>query len=196
MEVDEKISKINNAGRFYNASLVSRMPKEVAKEKVGYFGSISHMRPFGNAGLIIRPDEEAIAVAYNGDIRPPCDENLPQWSTKHTSKIMSPRKLLTKTRFGLFNSMVIEGSPDTLIEGVFCSYIDNDNPYVLSIKSAAEKVVKASLPVVSIEDERNSGEHNAYLQYLKAYPISMVELPPRIMFKNMPLGIQRKLGLL
>lgn len=167
----------------YSASLIGRMPQEIALVNFGYGKKIEQLATFFWAGLILKPPEESIYVAWNCDLgRPTNPIKFNKWAEKHKGKIRSPKTLLTKSWFDFHNEMVIHGDERTLIDGVF--YLNNGNEpkeFGYTLKRITEEMTQKEIPIIPIP-YRNNLNNNQILKWLEIYGYKIMTDPTRIMF--------------
>jgi hypothetical protein len=196
-EFEGKVKRIVDSSKFYNASIIGRIPKQVASEKLGYENEVKHLSTFGRVGLIVKPHEESIHVAYNGDMLAPVDEEMLGWyANRNKGKIKNPKNLLTKSLFGMYNHIIIKGDENTRIEGIFCQCLGKDDNNVAELKAAAEKVAGEDLPIVDVKGYKPPSIISKCLYYVNPYAYMYATFPFRFAFDMIPLSAQKKLGML
>lgn len=162
-DVAYKIGKIRNSDEFYRASMIGRMDKESAKQRVGWHGGeLYRMFTFGNVGLIVNPasDEDIKIAWYCGLGSPNEPEELKKFVEQHKGKVRSPLYIFTKSMnaddvFG-DNEFVIEGNPATQIQGVF--YRDNHqaSEKAKMVQDVTCKIIQSDIPIIRLPNSKIS----------------------------------------
>lgn len=118
-----KVDRIKDEDKFFSASMIGCLSEENAKKRFGCRKEIRQIGNFGGYGLIIRPADENVYVAWNCDIGSPTDEErLKRFAYENKNKRKPPLKILTDTPDpnGLkYNEMIIRGGKENKVEGVF-----------------------------------------------------------------------------
>lgn len=156
--VEGAIKKIKNPENHFSASLIGKLPKEEAKEKLSYHGGVEQTETFYPVGLIVSPAEpDDIKVAWNCDLGVPTDqEELKEWVKEHEGKRKPPVSLLTQSVGSIpYNEMVIQGDEKTEIQGIFYK------PYAESqaerIKTLLEEKNYDDVELIPIHDSKGTG---------------------------------------
>ena len=190
-DLKERIGRVKDPSQYYSASLIGYMSPEVALTKFGYDKSIEQLTTFGQAGLILNPPEESVCISWNCDLGRPLEPyKFNKWVKKHTGKVRSPKKLLTKTWFGLHNEMVIHGDYRTAIGGIF--YLDDEKgpkEFVSMLKKMTDEISQSSVPLISVPYRRGL-PNNQILEWLTIYAYLIATHPSRMLFRS-PLKIHK-----
>jgi len=190
-DLKERIGGVKDPSQYYSASLIGRMSPEMALTKFEYDTNIEQLKTFGEAGLILNPPEESICIAWNCDLGRSLEPyKFNKWVKKHTGKVRSPKKLLTKTWFGLHNEMVIRGEDRTVIEGVF--YLDKEKrpkEFISMLKKMTDEITQSAVPLIPIPYRRGL-PNNQILEWLTIYAYVLATHPSRMLFRS-PLKIQK-----
>ena len=157
-----KVDRIFDEDKFFCASMIGNLSEENAKKRFGYGRKIAQTGNFGGYGLILRPEDENVYVAWNSDIGSPTDEErLNKFALKNKYKRKTPFELLTETPDlkGLkYNEMIIRGSKGNKVEGVF--YQDGwkgvEEGNHEELKSILSKIYETELPLVELPEFKNS----------------------------------------
>ena len=192
---DDRICRIRDSSRFYDTSIIGVMSSEDAMKSLGYGKDIRNLNPAGSGGLILKPPEDSIYVAWNFDLGSPIDpESLKIWANRHRGKIKPPIRLLLDNHLDFYNHLVIRGDERTVIDGVF--YLDRDSrakEFGTMLKDSVVDVLGEDIPLVRIEYE-TAMPKNEFLWWVVFYLYAAyVRNPSRAMF-YLPLGIQKRLG--
>jgi hypothetical protein len=135
-KLQSRMYTLTTPGEFYSASLIGRI------------GAVEHTDTFTTYGLIVRPPESSIYVAWNCDLG--TKDKKAEVAMKNRGRVMSPHILLRES-VG-HNEVLAEGNPLTKVEGVFCkSEYDLDTALAIS--------GELGIPLVYLPEDI---EHNKY----------------------------------
>ena len=163
------LQKVRNFRDFYSASLVGKLDSSRAKETLDWSnGELSQLATFGNLGLIIKPEDTDVWVAWNSDIGTPgCKEERIPFVQKHKGKRKSVYDLMTdalkvSNPSVSYNELVIQGNPNVDITGLFyktpCrSKLERQ---IKTVSQIVMDALKEELPIIEIPEPVNAKEYD------------------------------------
>jgi hypothetical protein len=191
----ERIGRIRDPTQFYNASLIGVMSTENAMERLGYDKELRRPNPAGMGGLILKPPEDSIYVAWNFDLGTPTEsDKLIKWTSRHRGKVKPPIKLLSDKHLDFYNHIVIRGDEKASIEGVFYSHgSDKAKEFGTLLKDSMDDMLGEDLPLIGVPHEDMMPENDILWWMVYYLYNAYIRNPSRVVF-YLPLDIQKRLG--